>query len=207
MDNALIVVDVQNDFCPGGVLAVPGGDTIIPLINTLLRRFPVSILTQDWHPRGHCSFASTFGLPPFSPDTITASGGILWPDHCVAGTRGADFHPALESWRGRFILRKGVRPELDSYSAFFENDGKTSTGLAGLLHSLNISRIVVCGLATDYCVKATALDGRKAGFEVTVAEDVIRGIDANPGDIERAIEAMVAAGCRVTTSATLLRGD
>lgn len=203
MNSALIVVDVQNDFCPGGVLAVPDGDAIIPVVNALLARIPVSVLTQDWHPPRHCSFASAFGLPPFSPDTRTDPPGVLWPDHCVAGSKGADFHPAVESWRARFILRKGTRRELDSYSAFFENDGVTPTGLAGLLRALDISHIFVCGLATDYCVKATALDGRRAGFEVTVVEDAIKGIDAKAGDIARAIEAMKSAGCRFAASEAL----
>jgi nicotinamidase/pyrazinamidase len=120
---------------------------------------------------------------------------VLWPDHCVAGTKGADFHPALQSWKARFIIRKGTRKELDSYSAFFENDGVTPTGLSGLLSSLGIQRVLVCGLATDYCVKATALDARRVGFKVVIVEDAIKGIDANPGDIDKAKKQMRDAGC------------
>ncbi|HBE46601.1 Pyrazinamidase/nicotinamidase [uncultured spirochete] len=195
MESALIVVDIQNDFCPGGVLAVPDGDAIIPAANSLLAAYPISVLTQDWHPLNHCSFASAKSLPPFSLDTSAEPPNVLWPDHCVAGTKGADFHPALQSWKARFIIRKGTRKELDSYSAFFENDGVTPTGLSGLLSSLGIQRVLVCGLATDYCVKATALDARRVGFKVVIVEDAIKGIDANPGDIDKAKTQMRDAGC------------
>lgn len=195
MESALIVVDIQNDFCPGGVLAVPDGDAIIPAANSLLAAYPISVLTQDWHPLNHCSFASAKSLPPFSLDTSAEPPNVLWPDHCVAGTKGADFHPALQSWKARFIIRKGTRKELDSYSAFFENDGVTPTGLSGLLSSLGIQRVLVCGLATDYCVKATALDARRVGFKVVIVEDAIKGIDANPGDIDKAKKQMRDAGC------------
>jgi nicotinamidase/pyrazinamidase len=195
VESALIVVDIQNDFCPGGVLAVPDGDAIIPAANSLLAAYPISVLTQDWHPLNHCSFASAKSLPPFSLDTSAEPPNVLWPDHCVAGTKGADFHPALQSWKARFIIRKGTRKELDSYSAFFENDGVTPTGLSGLLSSLGIQRVLVCGLATDYCVKATALDARRVGFKVVIVEDAIKGIDANPGDIDKAKKQMRDAGC------------
>jgi nicotinamidase/pyrazinamidase len=195
VESALIVVDIQNDFCPGGVLAVPDGDAIIPAANSLLAAYPISVLTQDWHPLNHCSFASAKSLPPFSLDTSAEPPNVLWPDHCVAGTKGADFHPALQSWKARFIIRKGTRKELDSYSAFFENDGVTPTGLSGLLSSLGIQRVLVCGLATDYCVKATALDARRVGFKVVIVEDAIKGIDANPGDIDKAKTQMRDAGC------------
>ena len=195
MESALIVVDIQNDFCPGGVLAVPDGDAIIPAANSLLAAYPISVLTQDRHPLNHCSFASAKSLPPFSLDTSAEPPNVLWPDHCVAGTKGADFHPALQSWKARFIIRKGTRKELDSYSAFFENDGVTPTGLSGLLSSLGIQRVLVCGLATDYCVKATALDARRVGFKVVIVEDAIKGIDANPGDIDKAKTQMRDAGC------------
>ena len=204
MDDALIVVDIQNDFCPGGVLAVPEGDSIIPKVNELLAAFPLSILTQDWHPIMHCSFASSKGLPPFSLDMETSPPSVLWPDHCVAGSQGADFHRALQSWRARYIFRKGTRKELDSYSAFLENDGVTSTGLEGLLSSLGINRVIVCGLATDYCVKATALDARKLGFEVVVVENAIKGIGAAPDDIDNAKKQIRKAGCVFAQSGDLV---
>lgn len=204
MESALIVVDIQNDFCPGGVLAVPDGDAIIPAANSLLAAYPISVLTQDWHPLNHCSFASAKSLPPFSLDTSAEPPNVLWPDHCVAGTKGADFHPALQSWKARFIIRKGTRKELDSYSAFFENDGVTPTGLSGLLSSLGIQRVLVCGLATDYCVKATALDARRVGFKVVIVEDAIKGIDANPGDIDKAKNQMRDAGCMFVQTYELL---
>ena len=204
MESALIVVDIQNDFCPGGVLAVPDGEAIIPAANSLLAAYPISVLTQDWHPLNHCSFASAKSLPPFSLDTSVEPPNVLWPDHCVAGTRGADFHPALQSWKARFIIRKGTRKELDSYSAFFENDGVTPTGLSGLLSSLGIQSVLVCGLATDYCVKATALDARRVGFEVIIVEDAIKGIDANPGDIDKAKKQMRDAGCTFVQTYELL---
>ncbi|MFZ5859565.1 MAG: bifunctional nicotinamidase/pyrazinamidase [Spirochaetota bacterium] len=204
MESALIVVDIQNDFCPGGVLAVPDGDAIIPAANSLLAAYPISVLTQDWHPLNHCSFASAKSLPPFSLDTSAEPPNVLWPDHCVAGTKGADFHPALQSWKARFIIRKGTRKELDSYSAFFENDGVTPTGLSGLLSSLGIQRVLVCGLATDYCVKATALDARRVGFKVVIVEDAIKGIDANPGDIDKAKKQMRDAGCMFVQTYELL---
>jgi nicotinamidase/pyrazinamidase len=204
VESALIVVDIQNDFCPGGVLAVPDGDAIIPAANSLLAAYPISVLTQDWHPLNHCSFASAKSLPPFSLDTSAEPPNVLWPDHCVAGTKGADFHPALQSWKARFIIRKGTRKELDSYSAFFENDGVTPTGLSGLLSSLGIQRVLVCGLATDYCVKATALDARRVGFKVVIVEDAIKGIDANPGDIDKAKTQMRDAGCMFVQTYELL---
>ena len=204
MESALIVVDIQNDFCPGGLLAVPDGEAIIPAANSLLAAYPISVLTQDWHPLNHCSFASAKSLPPFSLDTSVEPPNVLWPDHCVAGTQGADFHPALQSWKARFIIRKGTRKQLDSYSAFFENDGVTPTGLSGLLSSLGIQSVLVCGLATDYCVKATALDARRVGFEVIIVEDAIKGIDANPGDIDKAKKQMRDAGCTFVQTYELL---
>ena len=197
MVSALIVVDLQNDFCPGGALAVPRGEQTIPLVNRLLELFPLSVLTQDWHPRGHCSFASTWGKAPYSPDTFSSKPGLLWPDHCVAGSRGADFHPGLASSRARLILRKGTNLRIDSYSAFYENDGKTSTGLAAWLSALGVDHIVVSGLATEYCVKATALDARKSGFFVDIAVDAIAAVEASPGDGIKALAEMAAAGCRL----------
>jgi len=197
MRSALIVVDVQNDFCPGGALAVPRGDEVVPVANALLEKFPISILTQDWHPKGHISFASTTGKPPYSLDESTTPPRILWPDHCVAGSEGANFHPKLRTELARLVLRKGASLDLDSYSAFFENDGITPTGLSGWIQALGIRSIVVVGLATDYCVKATALDGRRLGLDVAVVAEGIRGVDASPGDAEKAVDAMKSAGCQM----------
>ncbi|MDH7483581.1 MAG: bifunctional nicotinamidase/pyrazinamidase [Spirochaetales bacterium] len=206
MHSALLVVDVQHDFCPGGALAVPGGDTIIPVVNALLRKIPLSVLTQDWHPPMHCSFASSRGMAAFSLDTSTNPPSMLWPDHCVAGTQGADFHHLLETWHAALILRKGMRKELDSYSAFFENDGVTPTGLGGWLAERGIRHVLVCGLATDYCVRATALDACRLGLAVSIITDAVRAVDASPGDGGRALEAMRAAGCRLVTSVEILEG-
>jgi len=193
----LLIVDVQNDFCPGGVLAVQGGDDIIPAVNRLAHSFAHVILTQDWHPPGHTSFASSHpGKRPF--DTIQVSYGaqILWPDHCVQGTTGAAFHPKLDIPHAELVLRKGFRKSIDSYSAFCENDRRTATGLAGYLRERGFRRITLCGLATDFCVAFSAIDGRGAGFEVAVVTSACRGIDNN-GSLDRALRSMVDAGVRV----------
>ena len=193
----LLIVDVQNDFCPGGVLAVQGGDDIIPAVNRLAHSFAHVILTQDWHPPGHTSFASSHpGKRPF--DTIQVSYGaqILWPDHCVQGTTGAAFHPKLDIPHAELVLRKGFRKSIDSYSAFCENDRRTATGLAGYLRERGFRRITLCGLATDFCVAFSAIDGRGAGFEVAVVTSACRGIDNNDS-LDRALRSMVEAGVRV----------
>ena len=193
----LLIVDVQNDFCPGGALALPEGDAIIPAVNRLAHSFAHVILTQDWHPPGHTSFASSHpGKNPF--DTIEASYGtqILWPDHCVQGTSGAAFHPQLDVPHAELVLRKGFRKSIDSYSAFCENDRRTATGLAGYLRERGFRRITLCGLATDFCVAFSAIDGRGAGFEVAVVTSACRGIDNN-GSLDRALHSMVDAGVRV----------
>jgi len=200
MNAALIIVDVQNDFCPNGVLPVPDGDAVVPVANRLLKHFRRSVLTQDWHPAGHMSFASTFGVLPYTKIGSDKESRILWPDHCVAGSRGADFHPDLDTSRAALILRKGSNPELDSYSAFMESDGVTSTGLAGWIRSLGLDTIVVAGLATDYCVKATALDARALGFNVLIAKDGVRGVNVSPGDSDKALAEMKNAGCRILES-------
>ena len=190
----LIIVDVQNDFCPGGALAVPLGDLIVPAVNRLAAGFAHVVLTQDWHPRGHASFASSHpGKRPF--DTIDVAYGeqILWPDHCVQGTRGAGFHPDLDVPHAELVLRKGFRTAIDSYSAFFENDRRTPTGLVAYLKERRFERITLCGLATDFCVFYSAIDGRQAGFEVTVAADACRGIDID-GSLDRAMRSMNEAG-------------
>jgi nicotinamidase/pyrazinamidase len=195
----LLIVDVQNDFCPGGALALPEGDAIVPAVNRLAHSFAHVILTQDWHPPGHTSFASSHpGKHPF--DTIEASYGtqILWPDHCVQGTSGAAFHPQLDVPHAELVLRKGVRKSIDSYSAFCENDRRTATGLAGYLRERGFQRITLCGLATDFCVTFSAIDGRRAGFDVAVVTIACRGTD-NDGSVDRALRSMVDAGVRVHT--------
>jgi len=193
----LLIVDVQNDFCLGGALAVPDGDAIVPLVNKLAAGFPHVILTQDWHPPGHASFASSHpGKQPF--DTIEVSYGeqILWPDHCVQGTQGAAFHSSLDVTRAELVLRKGFRSAIDSYSAFRENDRRTPTGLANYLKEREFERITLCGLATDFCVLFSAIDAREAGFQVSIVTSACRGIDVD-GSIARAIHSMSEAGVTV----------
>ena len=173
----LLVIDVQLDFLPGGSLPVPAGDAVLPIINRLGERFRDVVLTQDWHPAGHISFGSTHRLQPFT-DTVEASYGTqtLWPDHTVQGTPGAELHPGLSLPHANLIVRKGFRKDVDSYSAFLENDKKTSTGLAGYLRDRGLTSVFLCGLAWDYCVGYSALDGVALGFDVTVIEDAVRGI-------------------------------
>jgi nicotinamidase/pyrazinamidase len=176
--NVLLVIDVQNDFCPGGALAVPRGDEVVPIINRLASRFENVVLTQDWHPPGHLSFASSHpGHKPFDMTTLSYGTQILWPDHCIQKTPGADFHPSLSLPHAALVVRKGFRRAIDSYSAFYENDHKTPTGLAGYLRERNLTKISVAGLAFDFCVRYSAEDARRAGFAVTVIEDACRGID------------------------------
>ena len=177
--DALLVIDLQADFLPGGALAVEEGDAVLPIVNALMRRFDAVVVTQDWHPPGHASFASTHDEAPFSTKELPYGGQTLWPDHCVQGTPGAALHPALMTDAAFLILRKGMHPGVDSYSAFVEADGKTTTGLAALLHARGIKRVFCCGLATDFCVAYTALDARAAGFDAFVIEDACRAIDAN----------------------------
>ncbi|WP_127142889.1 bifunctional nicotinamidase/pyrazinamidase [Pelagibacterium montanilacus] len=193
-DKALIVIDVQNDFCPGGALAVDGGNDIVVPINAMMDRFSHVVLTQDWHPAGHSSFASSHsGKAPF--DTVTMSYGeqTLWPDHCVIGTQGAAFHPDLDTTRAELIIRKGFRPGIDSYSAFFENDHATQTGLTGYLRERGISELVFVGLATDFCIAYSALDAVAQGFSAGVDLDACRGIDLG-GSLETMIGQMREAG-------------
>lgn len=178
MADALVVIDVQNDFCPGGALAVAGGDEIVPLVNDMIGRADHVVLTQDWHPAGHSSFASTHpGKAPFETIDMAYGPQTLWPDHCVQGTEGARLHPALEWTRAELVIRKGFRPAIDSYSAFFENDHETPTGLGGYLRERGIGAITLVGLATDYCVAFSALDARRLGLDVTVRMDACRAID------------------------------
>ena len=191
---ALIVIDVQNDFCPGGALAVPEGDAIVPGVNALMREFPAVILTQDWHPAGHASFASEHpGRAPMETVEMPYGPQILWPDHCVQGTPGAAFHAGLDTDRADLILRKGFRRAIDSYSAFFENDGTTPTGLEGYLRTRGLSRLTMVGLATDVCVAYSAQDAARLGFEVELRADLCRGID-HEGSLGRALAAMRERG-------------
>lgn len=193
MSQALIVIDVQNDFCPGGALAVANGGAVVAPINAMMNDFDAVILTQDWHPAEHSSFASGHeGKEPFDSIDMSYGSQVLWPDHCVQGSRGAEFHPALNT-TGDLILRKGFRPEIDSYSAFFENDQKTETGLQGYLHCRGISSITLVGLATDFCVAFSALDAARLGFQVTVELQACRAIDLD-GSLSKSILQMQAAG-------------
>ena len=192
--DVLVVVDVQNDFCPGGALAVPQGDEIVPVINRLAGEFAHVILTQDWHPRGHASFTSSHaGKQPFQTIELAYGQQILWPDHCVQGTQGAAFHSGLDVPHAELVIRKGFRSGIDSYSAFRENDRRTPTGLAGYLKERGFERVTLCGLATDFCVLYSAIDGREAGFEVKVVTSACRGIDVD-GSLGRALHSMAEAG-------------
>ena len=192
--DALIVIDVQNDFCPGGALAVAGGDQIIPDINAMMDEFSVIVLTQDWHPGTHLSFAGNHpGAAPFSVVEMAYGPQVLWPAHCVQGTNGAAFHPVLRTGRGQMVIRKGFRPGIDSYSAFFENDRVTATGLEGYLRTRGVTGVVLVGLATDFCVAYSALDAARLGFEVTVRAEACRAIDLD-GSLAAARGQMAAAG-------------
>jgi nicotinamidase/pyrazinamidase len=200
--NTLLLVDIQNDFLPGGALPVPEGDRIIPIVNTLMPRFDLVLATQDWHPPNHVSFAANH--PGTNPgETITHSGlpQILWPVHCVQGTPGAELARGLDISRIGLVFQKGIDPDIDSYSGFFDNGRRRSTGLAEDLQARAITSIYLCGLATDYCVDATALDGRREGFTVTLIEDACRGVNLRPGDAAAAIGEMRQAGVRVLRSA------
>lgn len=191
--DVLLAVDLQNDFMPGGALAVPAGDEVVRVINTLARGFANVVLTQDWHPPRHISFASSHRRQPFERILLPYGEQILWPDHCVQGTSGAALHSEVAIPHAQLIVRKGYHPGVDSYSTFVEADGKHSTGLAGYLRERAIRRVFICGLATDFCVAWSAMDGRKAGFAVVVIEDACRAIDTG-GSLAAAWENMRAAG-------------
>jgi nicotinamidase/pyrazinamidase len=192
-DDVLLIIDVQNDFVRGGALAVPGGDSIVPIVNRLVRTFVHVVVTQDWHPEGHASFASSHeGAKPFDVVRMPYGEQVLWPEHCVQGAPGAELHEALDVESAFLILRKGVKADIDSYSAFTEADGKTTTGLAALLKARGARRVFACGLATDYCVAHSALDARAAGFDTFVIDDACRAIDSN-GSLEAAWAKMNAA--------------
>lgn len=193
-EEALVVVDVQNDFCPGGALAVVDGHQVVPIINDLIEAFDHVVLTQDWHPDRHSSFASTHpGREPFETIAMPYGEQTLWPDHCVQGSGGASFHPALKWTKAELVVRKGFRPAIDSYSAFFENDRATPTGLAGYLRERGIGRLTLAGLATDFCVAYSALDAVAHGFDVTVRLDACRAIDLG-GSLEAMLGRMREAG-------------
>lgn len=193
-DDVLVVVDAQSDFCPGGALAVPEGDRIVAVANRLAERFRHVVLTQDWHPRGHVSFASSHpGRKPYETITVSYGEQVLWPDHCIPGTPGAEFHPALDTRRAALIVRKGHNPQIDSYSALYENDHRTPTGLGGYLRERGLRRLFLAGLATDFCVQYSALDARREGFEVYLIEDAVRGIDLQ-GSLARAWQRMQESG-------------
>ncbi|MDT8345380.1 MAG: bifunctional nicotinamidase/pyrazinamidase [Thermohalobaculum sp.] len=199
-DTALIVIDVQVDFCPGGALAVAGGDAVVPAVNRLMDRFATVVLTQDWHPAGHLSFADAHpGRAPFETVELPYGPQVLWPAHCVQGTPGAAFHPDLRTDAAHLVVRKGFRAQIDSYSAFFENDRHTVTGLNGYLTERGIRSLVLAGLATDYCVRYSAVDAARLGFQVAVIEDACRAIDLD-GSLAAARAEMAACGVRLGAS-------
>ena len=203
-EEALIVIDLQNDFCPGGALAVAGGDEIVPLVNRLIGSFEHVVLTQDWHPAGHSSFASTHaGQAPFAAVQMAYGSQTLWPDHCVQGTPGAEFHRDLAWTKAELVIRKGFRKAIDSYSAFYENDRKTPTGLAGYLRERGLTKLALVGLATDFCVAYSALDAARLGFDTTVLLDACRAIDLN-GSLATARRQMQLAGVSLGEAARLV---
>lgn len=202
--DVLLVIDLQADFLPGGALAVPDGDAVIAPINRLLGQFPHAVLTQDWHPPGHVSFVTSHpGRAPFETVPLAYGPQVLWPEHCVQGSAGAELAPTLNAARAELVIRKGHHRHVDSYSAFLEADRRTPTGLAGYLRERGFTRVVLCGLATDYCVAWSALDARTAGFEAVVVADAVRGIDRD-GSVAQAWAEMAAAGVERAMSGTIL---
>jgi nicotinamidase/pyrazinamidase len=193
-DDLLLIIDVQKDFCLGGALAVTDGDAVVPVINRLIERFDHVVLTQDWHPAGHSSFATSHpGSAPFESIAMPYGEQTLWPDHCIQGSSGAAFHPQLATGRAELVVRKGFRPAIDSYSAFYENDRRTPTGLTGYLRERGLRRIFLAGLATDFCVHYSAVDARRLGFDVVLIEEGCRAIDL-AGSLDAARAGMAAAG-------------
>jgi nicotinamidase/pyrazinamidase len=201
--DALLVIDAQNDFMPGGALAVAHGDEVVPIINSLAQRFDHVILTQDWHPARHISFGSTHNRPPYEMVTVDYGSQILWPEHCLQHSAGADFHPDLSVPHAELILRKGFHPHIDSYSAFLENDHTTPTGLAGYLRERGLKRLFLAGLAYDFCVRYSAIDGHELGFEMVVIEDATRPVDL-PGSVAETDEALAVNGIQRLQSVRLL---
>jgi nicotinamidase/pyrazinamidase len=193
-DDVLLIIDVQNDFCPGGALAVADGDAVVPVVNRLAEKFDHVVLTQDWHPAGHSSFATSHpGAAPFASIAMPYGEQTLWPDHCIQGSAGAAFHPKLETTRAELVIRKGFRSAIDSYSAFYENDRKTPTGLAGYLRERGLRRVFLAGLATDYCVHYSAVDAHRLGFDTVLVEAGCRAIDL-AGSLDAAWTSMAEAG-------------
>ena len=199
--NALVIIDVQNDFCPGGALAVPAGDRVVPVINQVQGCFDLVVATQDWHPSDHGSFAASH--PGRAPGEVIELAGleqILWPVHCVQRTPGAELHPEMSRERIAAVFQKGTDPEVDSYSGFFDNGRRRATGLGDYLNERGVTDVYLCGLATDYCVKYTALDAIRLGFATTLIEDACRGVNLEPGDADRAVAQMRAQGVRVVAA-------
>lgn len=200
MSKVLVVIDMQQDFCPGGALAVPEGDALLPGINALMAEADAVVLTQDWHPAGHSSFATSHaGKSPYEMIEMPYGAQVLWPDHCIQGNLGAQFHPDLQTDRADLVIRKGYNPDIDSYSAFFENDHKTPTGLEGYLRTRGIVELEMVGLALDFCVHFSAVDAAKLGFRVTVRQDLCRAIDLD-GSLTAALRAMQTTGVQLVTS-------
>ena len=203
MKHCLIITDIQNDFCPGGALAVPGGNEVIPVVNAISPRFDKVVATQDWHPSGHMSFAKAQGKNPYDIIDLDGQKQVLWPEHCVSGTVGADFHRDLDLREVDLILRKGTNPRIDSYSAFLENDKKTETGLHHYLRGVGVGNLYLCGLATDYCIYFSAIDAVKLGFQVTVLLDASRGVDVPAGNVNRTVEEMRGKGVRILSNVSI----
>ena len=204
LDTSLLMIDIQNDFCPGGALAVNEGDQIVSVVNNLQLIFPINIMTQDWHPENHKSFASNHeNKEPLTVTEMFYGQQVLWPDHCIQDTSGSSFHSDLKTKYSDLIIRKGFRPEIDSYSAFFENDQSTPTGLDGYLKTRQIKKLYLCGLALDFCVFFSAIDGVKLGFEVFVILDACRAIDLD-GSLENAMDNMKKSGVKFVKSSELL---
>jgi len=204
IDAALVIIDVQNDFCPGGALAVTDGDAVVSVINNLQPQFSLKVLTQDWHPADHMSFAANHsGAEPFSMTEMPYGPQVLWPSHCIQGSQGAEFHKDLKTDGATITIRKGFRRDIDSYSAFFENDHTTPTGLTGYLRDQNIKSLVMTGLATDFCVRFSAIDAAKLGFDVTIVDDACRAIDMD-GSLDDAMRDFAKNGVKRTTSDQIL---
>ena len=202
-DTALVLIDIQNDFCPGGALAVDQGDEIVEISNKIQEQFKIKIITQDWHPSTHKSFASNHeGKEPLSTVEMFYGQQVLWPNHCIQGTEGSKFHSKLITDSADLIIRKGFRPEIDSYSAFFENDQKTPTGLDGYLKSRGVSKIYLCGLALDFCVYFSAIDGAELGYNVNVIQDACRAIDLD-GSLEKSLNDMKSKGVKLLSTSDL----
>ena len=202
-DTALVLIDIQNDFCPGGALAVDKGDEIVEISNKIQEQFKIKIITQDWHPSTHKSFASNHeGKEPLSTVEMFYGQQVLWPNHCIQGTEGSKFHSKLITDSADLIIRKGFRPEIDSYSAFFENDQKTPTGLDGYLKSRGVNKIYLCGLALDFCVYFSAIDGAELGYNVNVVQDACRAIDLD-GSLEKSLNDMKSKGVKFLSTSDL----